>query len=110
MTEPDAIIEHEVSILPPPLGPVFFAVPPFDKLPISTSARRVINALRAKIDVLHSTTITRLTRIVHTNSTLVMNYISSASVCIAYPWSFHDKAGIISLSPRYDPAYRSRHF
>ena len=90
------VIEHHMSDVPAPSGPVYAADPPYNRLHIGIHERCIITTHRSTFDVMRSTTGTPLSAVAHAPSTLLMNYVGADRLCIAYPWTFDDDTAILS--------------
>lgn len=78
-------------------GPIHAADPPYDKLYPGVHECCVICVHPAFIfDIMRSNTASPLTAIAHTPTTLLMNFIGTDYLSIAYPWTFDDNTGIIT--------------
>lgn len=69
---------------------------PYSAKQLGFSHRRVIKTQEATFDVMRSIHATPFTPIAKFDNTLLMNYLSADELCIAYPWTFDDRVGIMS--------------
>lgn len=89
-------LEHRISAVPDPDGPFVNAAPPYNHLPPGVIERCVIKTDKAIFDLWRSETFSPLTALPYGDTTAHLNFLSSYSVCLAYPRPYDDNVAIVN--------------